>query len=266
MGVRDYIRKQVNSGALGWMFPDDMAIKTCVEWATYRYERPTVDYLKTLLRPGDAVLDIGAHIGYYARLCSRRIKSNGKVYAFEPHPKNIQLLESNCRRCSNVQIVAKAVAGKSGRNRFYEHCSSSTGHALADISQGGHYFDVDVVSIDDWMAENKIENLTAVIIDVEGFEHEVLSGMHETLKRNPNLHVIIEYCPDNYSAMGVDMATYYTAIEASGLRIVKALGLIGTYTVPAGVTFEQQIACIEEQFSIRHDSEYYFNLVLERNR
>ena len=45
--------------------------------------------------PGDVVLDVGANIGYYAIMLAKRVGSSGKVYAMEPEPHNLELLQRN---------------------------------------------------------------------------------------------------------------------------------------------------------------------------
>ena len=54
------------------------------------------DYLNILkqnIYQGNTVLDIGANIGYYTLIMSKLVGSTGKVYAFEPEPKNFEILK-----------------------------------------------------------------------------------------------------------------------------------------------------------------------------
>ena len=46
-------------------------------------------YFRSVLRRGDAVLDIGANFGFHTMLLSRLVGSTGRVIAFEPSPENL---------------------------------------------------------------------------------------------------------------------------------------------------------------------------------
>src|SRR5258708_6765018 len=46
---------------------------------------------------GGNFIDIGANIGYFSCLMAKLAGSSGRVLAFEPEPRNIELLERNSR-------------------------------------------------------------------------------------------------------------------------------------------------------------------------
>lgn len=65
---------------------------------------------------GDTVVDIGAGIGEFALLASRRAGSKGKVIAIEPSPEDYATLLLNIKEngCSNVIPLNVAVSDKPG--------------------------------------------------------------------------------------------------------------------------------------------------------
>ncbi|SRR6266545_2940317 len=50
------------------------------------------------VRPGDVVVDVGAHIGYFTLLLAALVGPKSRVFAFEPDPDNFALL------CRNVEL------------------------------------------------------------------------------------------------------------------------------------------------------------------
>src|SRR5919108_6195033 len=46
-------------------------------------------------KQGDIVVDIGAHIGRYTIISSKRVGVNGKVVAIEAHASNVEILNRN---------------------------------------------------------------------------------------------------------------------------------------------------------------------------
>src|SRR5262245_64079544 len=49
-----------------------------------RYETDEVEFVRTLLKPGDTAVDVGAHIGYFTMQMAAAVGPAGRVYAFEP--------------------------------------------------------------------------------------------------------------------------------------------------------------------------------------
>src|SRR5687768_16651957 len=52
-------------------------------------------FLRRLLQPGDAVIDIGASYGVYALSMARAVGPSGSVLAFEPSSATARLLEES---------------------------------------------------------------------------------------------------------------------------------------------------------------------------
>src|SRR4051812_36357932 len=59
------------------------------------YEETEARLFEQSIRPGDVVVDVGGHIGYYTLLAARAVGATGHVYAFEPERGNFALLAEN---------------------------------------------------------------------------------------------------------------------------------------------------------------------------
>lgn len=57
------------------------------------FEPYTTEVIKQNISNGDLVMDIGANIGYFTLIMAKGIRENGKVFSFEPEPKNFELLK-----------------------------------------------------------------------------------------------------------------------------------------------------------------------------
>lgn len=71
----------------------------------YEYEKRVL--FEKLVKRGDIVFDIGAHVGFYTLLASELVGKNGKVLAFEPLPRNLSYLKRHLKlnNCQNVEIL-----------------------------------------------------------------------------------------------------------------------------------------------------------------
>ena len=82
---------------------------------------PATEYtfhLDRLMRAGDLAIDIGANLGYYARLMSRIAGRNGHVYAVEPVAPIRRVLERNLSGCGNVDILPYALGAAEGEDQL----------------------------------------------------------------------------------------------------------------------------------------------------
>jgi FkbM family methyltransferase len=140
-------------------------------------------------RPGETVIDVGAHIGFYTVQCARLVGKTGTVIAIEPDPRNFTLLMRNIRlnRLSNVIALNLALGAINGFVSF----SLCQDPGSSQVSDSGR-IQVKVRRLDDVLMELKIKKIDWIKIDVEGYEMEVLKGAINTLKHNRKLRLIIE--------------------------------------------------------------------------
>lgn len=143
-----------------------------------RYEIGTTRFIKKNLRGGVA-FDVGANVGYYARLMSRYAK---EVYAFEPDPDNFKILQENCKRYPNITPLNMAVSDTSGPVVLYKVRDSAMRHSLIDEGNT-EKLPVSCTTLDAFIQQRGIEGVSMIKIDVEGVEQKVFAGMRGLLAR-----------------------------------------------------------------------------------
>jgi len=64
------------------------------------------DLVETTLGPGDALINVGAHVGYFTLLASQRVRPAGSVLSIERNPFALKQLRQNVEhsRLRNVRI------------------------------------------------------------------------------------------------------------------------------------------------------------------
>jgi len=124
------------------------------------------------------VIDVGAHVGYYTLLASMLAGDSGSVWAFEPEPTNAAFLRQHMylNHCNNVHVEELAVSNSSGRARFLCGKGSGTGH----LDTTGD-MEVRTVRLAEFCDARGIRP-TALKIDVEGAEAEVLEGARDLIR------------------------------------------------------------------------------------
>lgn len=137
-----------------------------------------------VIRPGMVVLDIGAFVGWYTLLAARRVGAQGKVYAFEPDPRNYELLGENLRLNqidSRVTCLPWAVSDEAGVQPFFLHGGDQSRSSLIPAGGGHETTAVNSVVLDDFLDRGL--QIDVVKMDIEGGEVHALRGMGEILAR-----------------------------------------------------------------------------------
>lgn len=226
-----------------------------LELLTGRHERETRAQLQRLMLPGQTVLDIGAHVGYYSRLASRLVGKRGRVIAFEPHPRNHAVLRRNVGARKNVTLLQVALAEEEGTAELYDYLMMSASGSLhydeslrdvqlAQVSERdiaprieGQFqpqkYTVRTAAVDDLLAELGVEQVHVVKMDIEGAEMGALRGMKATIARSPQLALVMEYNPLGLRAFGHDPAAALQEVLAMGFQrmmVIEADSSLTDYT------------------------------------
>lgn len=164
------------------------------------YENHMVEFYNELLDEDSVCIDAGANIGILSMYLSTATK--GMIYAFEPAMETYEMLVKNVEvNKMNVTAINKALGNYTGKINFAFNKFNNGNGSLMPKNQE-HWYEgaendkrqVDIITLDDYIKENKIEKLDLLKMDVEGFETHILEGAKETLEKfRPD--VTTEYCP-----------------------------------------------------------------------
>ena len=183
--------------------------RTTIGWSiqtTGVHDLAVTEALARLIRPGDTVLDIGAHIGYTVMLAAIAAGCRGRVIAWEPHPGLFRALEHNVaamsaeHRAAAVNLRNTALGSKAGKATLVrpapESANDSTSRVVAEGSGANGELRVGVETIDDVLGSFAGQPTAARIgvmkIDAEGGELDVLAGARGVLEDRRIRHIVFE--------------------------------------------------------------------------
>lgn len=165
------------------------------------------------------VLDIGANIGYYALLEASLLDRKGKVYAFEPDPRNAELLKRNIV-LNNFEEKIKFFPCAVAEENCFRNFKLNKQTNLSSFTRGGAEKIANVetrcVKLDDLPY---IDQIDFVRMDVEGYECMVVAGMMEFLKRKNNLKMQIEIHPAAFNIGKFRFPEQLKELEALGFKV-----------------------------------------------
>ena len=136
------------------------------------------------IKPGDVVLDVGAHIGSFTLKAAKEVGAEGRVVSFEPSSENFKLLTLNVgsNHYTNAKVFNVAVGSEPGTAKLHLGNRRGTNSLLSDASEEQIGIEkVDIRTLDSVADELKLNKVNFMKIDVEGFELEVLKGARNIL-------------------------------------------------------------------------------------
>jgi FkbM family methyltransferase len=178
-------------------------------------------------KEGDIVVDIGAHMGRYTIISSKRVGANGKVVAIEAHPGNFEMLKSNIKlnQLTNVIPLNYAAYSKETKIKLYlpdEESGYTMHHSIMSNYVFTKYKDktedkfveVSANTLDYLLQLNEITDVNWVKIDVEGAEFEVLKGASNVLSKSKDIALLIEvHGKDTYEPIIESLRSYNFKID-----------------------------------------------------
>lgn len=181
----------------------DTSTLTAKRWFFPRYpdgspHEPIVSKKLLNVLDGDSVFfDVGANVGFYSVLASRRCRS---VHSFELDPRLASIVSSHFElsQTQNARVICAAISDSSeGVVSFTPHQTGNLSTNTIDEghAQGDQDFEVSSLTLDRYCSEVGVVPDVAKV-DVEGFEGHVLDGFERTLTESPPRALFVEIHPE----------------------------------------------------------------------
>ena len=179
-----------------FLYVDPMEESVCAHLIAHGTWEPWIaKVVLSLLRPGDRVVEVGGHVGFYTVAMAHRVGPGGSVLTFEANPRLAALSGKSVRLngyASWVQIIQKVASDTAGVVRFsISRQYGGGGHVyVGDNALGGdtQVLEVEAIRLDDL----DLPNVRLLRIDAEGSEPLILSGA-ENLLQQPDIILCIEW-------------------------------------------------------------------------
>lgn len=172
------------------------------------YDWPQISWLKQLLQPESRVVFAGAHIGAVL-IPLARISGTRSILAYEPSPRNFQLLRMNLalNGIEGATLINTALGDRAGKIQFTEN-SINTGNSRVASADGEITVSLDTLDRTipaDWAA------IDLIVMDTEGSEVAIMRGAQASLATTKNLYV--EFSPEQLREQGSSAIEFVETVE-----------------------------------------------------
>jgi hypothetical protein len=124
---------------------------------TGSYEAGVSNIIENFLVEGDYFYELGSNVAPHSMIASNIVGQQGRVYTFEPDPSVKRIVDKNI----SLNSINNIVTINSG---------------LGDKS-----INVDITTFDEYFQKSNIKRCDMIVLDVEGWEFQVLKGAQKTI-------------------------------------------------------------------------------------
>jgi FkbM family methyltransferase len=169
------------------------------------YEPFETHVVQQLLGPGDFAIDVGANYGWFSAAMATAVAPGGCVWAVEPTPPVLHVLQANVQLNSRlpIRVIPIALGRTTGRVGIHFFSGLPAGHASVS-TLGRNDFDVyecEIRSLDS-LLRGAAQSPALIKLDVEGSELAILEGSDDTLRTETAPIWLIEVNYETTRALG----------------------------------------------------------------
>ncbi len=133
------------------------------------------------------LINVGANNGQYCDLLIRLFGpeiNNLKIYLFEPQEECVDTLKMKYKDFSNIYIYGIGLGDVEDKKEMYSEKKGSVQASVIKnpFSKNPIQTNISISTLDIFCQANSIENIDCLIMDVEGFEMNVLKGAENLIK------------------------------------------------------------------------------------
>jgi FkbM family methyltransferase len=209
-------------GDLFWL-NDISYVDKCVKNNSV-WELTSTNRMKSIVKQGDIVLDIGANFGYYSVLMSKIVGNQGRVLAFEPTQLYGKVLKQNIEinKIENVTVFDYGLSDKETEAEIGIEENSATLHWVEEPIGKEKISLKRLDSIIDSLQLNKIDFIK---IDVDGHEPAFLQGAWNTIDKYKPV-ILLEVSHKNYLKAGITAWDFYNDLKNRSFHLYSEKTMI----------------------------------------
>ncbi len=186
------------------------------------YEPNTTKKLHEILTSGDTFIDLGANEGYYSIIAGRIVGPEGVVLSIEPQSRLAPVLRKNqdLNQLSNIRNISCAISDKEETSEIHLLPDLNTsGSSMLQITRYSNDTEtIQTKTLETVLAEEGLQNIKLIKIDIEGWEQEAITGSPELFQSGSIKNIILELHEHILEKRGFDYRELESFLQHSGYR------------------------------------------------
>jgi len=194
------------------------------------YENSEIAFFKKYCREEMVFIDVGGNVGLYSALALHTLNSDGQIITLEPHPESFAYLSKNVEanrkmrgdtQAPKIDLFQMAASAESGARNLALNPENKADNRLSEAPEDWESIPIEARSMDDLLKEHKIDKVNFVKMDVQGYEHNIVSGFMKTLHRSSKTIMMTEFWPQGMKAAGGDARKYLQDLSDLGFSLYE---------------------------------------------
>lgn len=147
--------------------------------------------IKEFIKDNFTIIDAGSQIGEFS-LYANHLNPSSNIYSFEPSKGVFEILQKNTDGVGKIKIFNCALGEENkkikllvgNKNSMYgEDAIENSDIVKNKINKFLNSEEVQMITIDSFVEEHKIEKVDFIKMDTEGYERNIIMGAAETIRR-----------------------------------------------------------------------------------